>query len=321
MMIGIVLGREFSHAEESLPDAKPIPMMQAVPQPQQGISFQHEGRELTRLWQGTNGERPYLFPLNDPQQRSLTRMGHPHDPNGHGHHTSVWVGHADINGFHFWENNASKVTGKILFEGFERLWDADEWCGAAITCAWWSADQTPVKLIQETRTFSISKPDSEGNWLLVIDLEWKNATQNPLQVGATAFGPLGVRMAKSIGVKDGGGRILNSEGLRNEPAAFRKRARWIDYSGKITNTATGGITLIDHPENPHHPTPFHIRNDGWMGPSPNFENAATIAIGESLRFRYGLWVHAGLASPEVMESQWKRLRDLPKLVPGDTGKK
>ena len=71
-----------------------------------------------------------------------------------------------------------------------------------------------------------------------------------MTLGKTPFGPIGVRMAKTIGVTDGGGRILNSAGQRNEAEAFRKPARWVDYSGPITNEQTAGITLMDHPANP-----------------------------------------------------------------------
>jgi hypothetical protein len=60
-------------------------------------------------------------------------------------------------------------------------------------------------------------------------------------LGQTPFGLLGVRMAKSIGVADGGGRILNSEGGVNEVGCFRKAARWVDYSGPVTADVDEGI--------------------------------------------------------------------------------
>ena len=86
-----------------------------------------------------------------------------------------------------------------------------------------------------------------------------------LSVPGPSSGLLGVRMAKSIGVADGGGRILNSEGGVNEVGCFRKAARWVDYSGPVTADVDEGINLLDHPQNLHHPVEFHVRNDGWMG--------------------------------------------------------
>ena len=53
---------------------------------------------------------------------------------------------------------------------------------------------------------------------------------------------MSVRMAKTIGVIDGGGRILNSEGQLNEKEVFRKPARWVDYSGAVAQHGAGVIS-------------------------------------------------------------------------------
>ena len=71
------------------------------------------------------------------------------------------------------------------------------------------------------------------------------------------FGPIGVRMAKSIGVHHGGGKIRNSEGHEGEVAIFRKTTRWVDYSGQIAPGVVEGLTLFDQPATPRHPAPFH----------------------------------------------------------------
>jgi hypothetical protein len=130
---------------------------------------------------------------------------------------------------------------------------------------------------------------------------------------------VGVRMAKTIGVNDGGGMIRNSEGNINElgpNGAFRKRARWVDYSGPITRDAAEGITLLDHPANPNHPTHFHVRGDGWMGASLTFEKSITIEPGTPLRLRYGLYVHGGVPPIKALDTRWSdfarsTLGDLP----------
>ena len=77
-------------------------------------------------------------------------------------------------------------------------------------------------------------PDEAGSWWLTIDLQFEAPPKSRVVLGKTPFGPIGVRMAKTIGVTDGGGRILNSAGQRNEAEVFHKPARWVDYSGPIT---------------------------------------------------------------------------------------
>jgi hypothetical protein len=67
-------------AQVSLPNAKPIPLVQALPQPYEQVSFQRDGVELARLHFGPGLNRPFVFPLLGPSGRSVTRMGHPHDP-------------------------------------------------------------------------------------------------------------------------------------------------------------------------------------------------------------------------------------------------
>jgi hypothetical protein len=56
-------------------------------------------------------------------------------------------------------------------------------------------------------------------------------------LGKTPFGFIGVRMAKTIGVHDGGGTILNSEGALDEKEVFWKHAKWAVYSGPNTPKA------------------------------------------------------------------------------------
>jgi hypothetical protein len=112
-------------------------------------------------------------------------------------------------------------------------------------------------------------------------------------------------MAKTIGVNDGGGVIRNSEGGVNEKEVLWNRARWVDYSGPVSSAAIDGITLMDHPANPNHPTYYHVRNDGWMGTSLSHDAPRTIRPGEVLKLRYGLYVHAGRPAPEAIERRWE----------------
>src|SRR5687767_10389437 len=78
-------------AQVSLPDAKPVPRMQATPLPHHQVAFERDGVELTRYHFGPDLHRTFLYPIMGPAGRPLTRMGHPRDPVGHSHHNSVWI--------------------------------------------------------------------------------------------------------------------------------------------------------------------------------------------------------------------------------------
>jgi len=285
--------------ESDLPDAKPVPDVQVLPLPYDQASFQHLGRELTRYHFGPSLHRPFCYPVVGRADRSLTRMGHPHDPTGHSHHNSVWISHHDVGGVDFWGDRGG---GRIVHRQIEQYADGprEAWLLAVNT---WQANDGKVLMVERRRI--CLEPLEGDQWLMTIDLRLDSPPAGPVTLGKTPFGMIGVRMAKTICVHDGGGRILNSEGQINEPQVFRKPARWVDYSGPVTNQARGGITLMDHPTNPGHPTPFHVRTDGWMGACLTLDGPLTIEPGKPLRLCYRLWIHPGVPKSEVIDPHWQ----------------
>lgn len=299
----------------ALSDAKPVPQMQVIPLPYDQASIQRDGKELTRYHYGSALRRPFLYPVIGPSGRSLTRMGHPHDPVGHSHHNSVWITHNDVNGDVFWSDRG---PGQIQHHRILRFFDGRE---ASILSenVWVGKDETP-HLREYRKTTVLPLPKDE--WMMILDIQFE-AVNKPVTLGKTPFGMIGVRMAKTIGINDGGGMIRNSEGNVNEKGengAFRKRARWVDYSGPITKDAIEGISLMDHPDNPNHPTHFHVRGDGWMGSSLTFEKEIVVEKSKRLRLRYGLYVHRNAPSSERLEAAWKEFAE-EKIADLPTGRK
>ena len=295
---------------------KPVPPAQAVPQPYDQVSFQREGREIARYHFGRDLRRPFVFPLVAPSGRSVTRMGHPHDPESHSHHNSVWVAHHSVGGISFWDDRAK---GRIVHHRVESFVEASDAGGeadvASVTVVNHWVDEAAGKplLLERRRTQArLLDPDE---WLLVIDIRLEPAGGAPVTLGKTPFGLLGVRMAKTIGVHDGGGTIRNSEGGVDEAQVLWKRARWVDYSGPVAAGAVEGVTLMDHPSNPNHPTYFHVRNDGWMGASLTYDADRTIDPGKPLALRYGLYVHAGKPEPGELDRRWEAFSKTPPLQP------
>jgi hypothetical protein len=295
------LGETSEDKPALLPTARPVPAMQVLPLPLAQASVLREGQEIARYYFSHDLRRPFLYPLIGPSGRSLTRMGHPHDPNGHSHHNSVWIAHHDVGGVAFW-NDAPSSTGRIVHQKVLRYEDADAAALIEVENAWVDAARQQT-LLREQRTMRFI-PQPARQWLLVLDLRL-SAAKDPVTLGKTNFGLIGVRMAKTIGVHDGGGTIRNSEGAVNEPQVHERPARWVDYSGPIAPQAIEGITLMDHPANPGHPTVFHVRDDGWMGAALTFAGPRTIAPDQPLALRYGLWVHAGLPTPSDIEKQYR----------------
>src|SRR4051794_39171571 len=169
-----------------LPDARPIPRMQVIPLPDAQASIRCDGEELTRYHFGPTLRRPFLYPIVGPSGRSLTRMGHPHDPESHSHHNSVWVAHHDVAGVSFWEDRG---PGRIAHRRIVRYADGDDEASIVAENAWVAVGE-PVPLLREIRKIAV-RPLPEGQWLLLLDVHLE-AAQGPVTLGATPFGPIGV---------------------------------------------------------------------------------------------------------------------------------
>jgi hypothetical protein len=281
------------------------PLVRVQPEPRWGASFWIGNKHVLGFDSGTGMRRPFLYPLLGPAGHPLTRLGHPHDPVSHSHHNSVWLSHHDVGGTNFWADNG----GVIEVAHITRLEDGPD-RGALEAKMWWK-DKDGRVLLQELRRIALVVLEQDL-WRIDVETEL-TAVGEARTLGQSAFGLLGVRMAKSIGVTDGGGRILNSEGGVNEAGCFRKPARWVDYSGPVTAELDEGITLLDHPQNLHHPVEFHVRNDGWMGAATTFRKPVTLDPDKPLHLKYGLLVHSQRTGSAGIDAEWQRFAQEPFL--------
>ncbi len=297
LFLTTVLAMGNTSTQDVPPTPKPVPRLQVFPMPYYQASFQLDGVEIARYHFGPDLNRPFVFPVIGPSGKLLTRMGHPHDPESHSHHNSAWISHTDVNGVDFWSDSGK---GKIRHKRIIKFDDTGE-SSSILTENEWLTTDGKVLLTETRQVMVVLLENSE--WLLVIDMELK-ASGSAVTFGKTPFGLIGVRMAKTIGVNDGGGTIRNSEGGVNEKEIFWKRAKWVDYSGPITNEKIEGITLFDHPNNPNFPAYFHVRNDGWMGASLTFDAPRTIEPDKPLHLRYGLYIHSDMKSKDAIEAKW-----------------
>jgi hypothetical protein len=288
------------------------PKMQAVPLPGDVVSFQREGRELTAVHFSPTNKRVFLYPVRSTHSASLTRMGHPHDPWGHSHHNSIWLSHSDVDGISFW-NDRGTATGRIVVDHVppKSFDESDDYAAMKLVIRWISNDDDKT-VLTEHRRMEVRPIDGDRSWFLIID-SMLTANGRSTTFRPSGFGLAAVRMAKPMGVHDGGGRILNSNGEINEKEVFRKPAKWCDYSGRVDSTpqGLGGITLMNHPSNPAHPTPFHVRDDGWMGACLNLESPIEVSSDKPLQVRYGFWIHDGIVKQDECEEKWNDFQKMP----------
>jgi hypothetical protein len=250
--------------------------------------------------------RPYCYPLIGPGGLALTRNwpmkdvpGEEHD---HPHHRSFWYAHIEVNGKDFWDEQ--RVFGKIVHEGFDEIKSGKDFGIIKARDKWVAADGTVV--FTDQRTMRIYAPASPNERMFDFEITL-HALNEDLTFGDNKDGTMAVRLAETMRLKDkdkkpGQGHIVNSAGDRDDQT-WGKRADWCDYYGPVDGK-TVGVAIFDNPENPRHPTWWHVRDYGLFAANPfgqhDFEKLKdktagnlTVPAGKSITFRYRFYLHEG----------------------------
>ena len=250
--------------------------------------------------------RPFCYPLHGPGGLPLTRnwpmKDTPGEEHDHKHHRSLWFTHGEVNGHDFWSED--RDFGKIVHEGFTEVSSGNEGVIASRN-KWVAQDGAVVCTDEETWRF-YQRPANERLFDFEITI---HASNGPLTFGDTKEGSMALRLAETMRLKPNKenagkptGHIVNSEGVRDE-ATWGKRAAWCDYYGPVEGK-TVGIAIFDHPQNPRHPTWWHVRDYGLFAANPfgrhDFEKLPdktagnlVVPAGQSITFRYRFYAHEG----------------------------
>lgn len=250
-----------------------------------------------------NVPRPFCYPLNGPGGLPMTRnwpmREAPDEERDHPHHRSLWFTHGAVNGHDFWSE--AKGFGKIVHDGFADVRSGKQVGVVKAKNKWIAADGTLVCTDETTLRFHAPSSTDERmiDWEVTI-----HAQDKELVFGDTKEGSMAVRLAETMRLKGkvGKGHIVNSEGVR-DGATWGKRAAWCDYYGPVQGK-TVGIAIFDHPQNPRHPTWWHVRDYGLFAANPfgkhDFEKLADktagdlkVPAGQSITFRWRFYLHAG----------------------------
>ncbi len=287
------------------------PRCEVIPLADHQVIFRVDGIEKTRWHYGSQYKRPFFFPFNGPSGETLTRIGHPGASN-HDHHRSVWFAHHKVMGIDFWsENTDSRIEQKMWFE----YRDGDDHCAMAVQLDWHDGHD-PQPLMQQELIATL-RPLENNEWTLDLQSTFRPLAAE-LEIQQSHYGFLAVRVAKSIASYFGEGAITGASGAVGEKALFGKENRWMDYSGPVLATSSSGervrvengITYFDHPDNPHFPAKWHVREDGWMGASACRDEGIITTRMKPLKLRYLLYVHDGKVNPERAEelaTEWTKL--------------
>lgn len=247
--------------------------------------------------------RPYFYPIIGPGDVAMTRnwpmKTTPDEEHDHPHHRSLWFAHGEMNGRDFWTEE--KSFGKIVHDHFTKV-ASGKTSGLIQSHNNWVAADGKV-ICTDDRTFRVYNPKHGDE--RVFDFEITiHASEGALTLGDTKEGTMAIRLAETMRLKGpvGQGHIVNSAGVR-DGETWGKRADWCDYYGPVDGKVVG-VAIFDHPENPRHPTWWHVRDYGLFAANPfgqhEFEKLTdksagnlTIPAGGNVTFRYRFYLHAG----------------------------
>lgn len=259
------------------------------------------GNDLFFSYHYQNAAKPYCYPIYGPDNLLMVRNYPMKKVEGeetdHPHQKAFWFTHGNVNGVDYWAEGPQK--GTIQHQNFLRIQSgAQQGCIESLNY-WVKPDGKTVQL-KDIRKLTFSGDKEKRTLDFSVTL---TAIGNDVVFGDTKEGTFGIRLAESMRLKGGlnKGHIANSEGL-TDAATWGKRANWVDYSGPVQDK-TVGIAILDHPQNPRHPTWWHVRDYGLFAANPfgisDFEKKPRgtgdllLKKGESITFQYRIIFHKG----------------------------
>jgi len=273
---------------------------------------------LTVYHYGKEWKKPFLWPLMSENQVTITR-DYPMKPEGtpqdHPHHKSFWSAYGNINGVDVWtegEGTGSQRVENVTYGSG----DAYGWIVS--NNKWYDKDGN--YLITENREYRFyNTPEKARIFDAFVSFiaEEKDTEFRDTKEG----GIVAARMHPDISSK---GIITIASGETGEDKVWGKPTPWCDYSADMKDVGWRGLTIFDHPSNLRYPTSWHVRKYGLFGANcfgysyfrekeynknlPENGNY-TIKKGETLTFRYRMYIHSGDVKTAQVSEQARNFQE------------
>ena len=280
------------------------------------ISVTVDGKPFTTFHYGGDSGKPYLAPLRSASGKIVTRHFPMEEVAGesrdHLHHTGLWFSYDDVNGTKFWENDPTYTKphiGRIIVRNAE--WKDGDKSGVLNATMDWRDHEGKVLLVETRRMTFPSDPK-----LRIIDFEVTLTASTDVTFGDTKEGAFAIRLADNFTEKKGA-RMVDADGRATMAQIWGKRSNWVDYTAEVEGERLG-VAILDHPENPRHPTYWHARDYGLFALNPFGQQAFDPAkeeshwklpAGQKLVFRWRVVIHPG-------DAESGRVADLYKAYAG-----
>ncbi len=254
----------------------------------------------TYVYRDPSITRPYFAHVHAPGGVQVTRNHPPvagKDPTDHAtFHPGLWLAFGDLSGADDWRNRA-----RVEHDQFVEPPSASAGEGTfTVRNRYRSPDGDRTVCDEVCRYRVLVRP---SGYLLTTESEFTSDS------GDFTFGDqeemgFGLRVATPLTVQHGG-RIVTSDGSRNEREVRGTQPDWCDYSGTISGQFVG-VTLMPDPKN-FRKSWFHARDYGLLVANPfgrkaltkGPESRVTVKRGERFHLGFGILLHASPTSEGV----------------------
>lgn len=225
--------------------------------------------------------KPDFYPVYSPSGREVTCTC----AYRYNHHKSIWIGHANVNGINFFHDNNPNMqnAGDIVLEKYTSQ-TTQEHIELSTTNGW--ITKKGQRILTEERNIRVS-PNEDAHIIDITSI--LIASEGPVTFGQDSHAYLGIRVADSMDVEDGG-IIINSNGQVGEEQTMRQVADWVDYSGIVAEQKVG-ITLMNHPSNPK--SAFFTRSYGTFLSNFTLLKSLKLSSGGSITQHFRIVIHEG----------------------------
>jgi methane monooxygenase PmoA-like len=273
------------------------------------------------IWQfnfGNDISKPFFHPVALPTGEVLTC----NRPPDHPWHHALWFSWKTINGVNYWEEDreTGQSGGQTTWSNVEITTQDDGRARIVMLLSYQPRGEQPV--LTEKRTLQISAP-SDHNRQYHIDWSSKFTAGStdaildrtpvpPAPNGKTwgGYAGLSIRFAENMS----GRQAFSANGPVefDENSLHRSNGPAMDYNGLVGERPVG-IAILDHPDNPRHPTPWYaIRskmsylNSAFLTHKPYLLKGA-----DSFTLRYRLLVHFDRWEAAALRTAWAQYAARP----------
>jgi hypothetical protein len=280
------------------------------------ITVNVDGKPFTAFHYGSDAAKPFLAPLRSASGKIVTRRfpmeNVPGESRDHLHHRGLWFSYDDVNGVKFWENDPSYTKprmGRIVVR--DTQWKDSDRSGTLTANIEWRDPNGKALLLETRQMVFYSDPK-----LRTIDFHITLTAAEDVTFGDTKEGAFAIRLADNFTEKRGL-KIVDADGRMGMKNVWGKRSNWVDYMGEVDGEKIG-VAILDHPENPRHPTYWHARDYGLFSLNPFGRNAFDpnqeeshwkLPAGQKLVFRWRVVIHPGDTQVADLYKAYAEVRD------------